>query len=60
MAVSIAYTLDAPCFNKQSVKPPTDEPISAHVFPFGEIENLFNAASNFIPPRLTYGKFFFN
>ena len=32
---SIAYTLFAPLLSKQSVKPPVDAPMSAHILPHG-------------------------
>ena len=38
----------------QSVKPPVDAPISAHILLVNEIPNELIAFSNFKPPLLTY------
>src|SRR5690606_17693238 len=51
---SIAYTFDAPCCSRQSVKPPADAPASKETFPVTSILKSANAPSNFKPPLKTY------
>ena len=53
LPTSIAYTFNAPRCNRQSVKPPVDEPTSAQTRPFTLIPNACSAASSFSPPRET-------
>jgi len=38
--VSMAMTRDAPCCNKQSVKPPVEAPTSTQVFPLTSIPSV--------------------
>src|ERR1051325_3247213 len=44
----------APCCNKQSVKPPVEEPRSRQIMFAGLTEKSARAPSSFSPPRLAY------
>src|SRR6267378_6768058 len=44
----------APCWSRQSVKPPVEEPISRQILLAGSMAKSWSAPSNFTPPRLTY------
>ena len=48
-------TRAAPCWRRQSVKPPVDEPTSRHVLPSADSPgpHFSNAPSSFSPPRET-------
>src|SRR5437016_4772164 len=52
---SIAKTLAAPRWSRQSVKPPVEAPTSAQILPRTSTLNVSRACTSFSPPRLTYG-----
>src|SRR5262245_5437320 len=49
----MAYTLAAPCWSRQSVKPPTLQPKSAQTSPVTSSSKVLSACSSFSPARET-------